>query len=248
MRGTTTKQWFVRLGTQHIGDLADPGSKGRAPRVQSVRAVRRDFTAAITNMRQQTEAANRPQEEKEEESKEGETDEEGMRDCHESDLLLLRVQRMLLPLLVKEEVLNQDSLWAPNVDSASVGAAIDSVGKELRQHREDALSSVLGTEQVPISAETEENDTVVPTLKKHGVNPKDKQAHESPLRDLRALNKKRAKSSTLHCTIRDNLTSAFVCIPSSKDFVGMKQNARKAKWLPDVLTAPSTTKKAFWTC
>jgi hypothetical protein len=78
---------------------------------------------------------------------------------------------------------------------------------------------------------------VVPTLKAYGVNLEDRRIHANLLKDLYVLNKKHTKSNTLHCRIQNKCTSAFVRIPSSKDFVGMKQNARKTKWLPDVLTA-----------
>jgi hypothetical protein len=32
VKGLKSKQWFVRLGTKYLGDLADPGINGRAPR------------------------------------------------------------------------------------------------------------------------------------------------------------------------------------------------------------------------
>ena len=72
---------------------------------------------------------------------------------------------MLLPLLMKEEMFNQDMFWAPDIDSALVGAAINSIGKELRQHRDDALSSILETKQLTISPNAEENANVVLPLK-----------------------------------------------------------------------------------
>ncbi len=65
----------------------------------------------------------------------------------------------------------------------------------------------------------------------------DRRVHENLLRDLFFLNKKHDKSNTLYCKIRNDFTSSFVHIPSSKGFVRMKENARKTKWLPDVLTA-----------
>ena len=66
-----------------------------------------------------------------EESKEqGENeDEEGTNDPNENDLVLLRVQRMLLPLLMKEEFLTQD-FWATDVDSAAVGDALSLIVTE----------------------------------------------------------------------------------------------------------------------
>jgi hypothetical protein len=230
IKGMKTKQWFVRLGSQYYGDLCDPGTKGRAPRVQNIRAKRRDFQDAICKLPPTQEAEPVEVEETKED------DDEDTCDRHENDLVLLRVQRMLLPLLMKEEFLYQD-FWSPDVDSAAVGAALHSIVTELRQHRDDSLSAILATVQAPTSPNTKESPSVVPTLKAYGVSLEDRRVHENLLRDLFFLNKKHDKSNTLYCKIRNDFTSSFVHVPSSKGFVRMKENARKTKWLPDVLTA-----------
>jgi hypothetical protein len=123
------------------------------------------------------------------------------------------------------------------VDSAAVGEALDLVVMELRQHQDDSLSAILDTEQAPISPNSKDNSTFVPTLKAYGVSTKDRRVHQNLLCDLYVLNRKHTKSNTLYCKIRKNFTSLFVHVPSSKGFVQMKENARKKKWLPDVLTA-----------
>jgi hypothetical protein len=89
LKGTKTKEWCVRLGSQHAGDLAEPGTGGRAPRVNNIRATRKCFRDVIAKTQQQTEA-DQP---REEESKEDdETEEEGAHsDPFENDLVLLRV-------------------------------------------------------------------------------------------------------------------------------------------------------------
>jgi hypothetical protein len=51
VKGLKTKQWFVRLGTQYIGDLSNPGIKGCAPRVTNIRAKQQgDFQDAISKL------------------------------------------------------------------------------------------------------------------------------------------------------------------------------------------------------
>jgi hypothetical protein len=99
-----SKQWFLRLGTQYYGDLCDPGTNGRAPRVQNIRSLRNGFKDTISGLastqQPQTPLANQPPQE----ATECDTEE----DPYESDLVLLRVQRMLLPLLLKDEILQQD--------------------------------------------------------------------------------------------------------------------------------------------
>jgi hypothetical protein len=124
--GLRTKLWFVRLGTEYVGNLSDPGSKGRAPRVQNIRAKRGDFQDAVAKLPRLHHAQFQVEESKEQGKNE---DEEGTNDPHENDLVLLRVQRMLLPLLMKEEFLTQD-FWATDVDSAAVGDALSLIVTE----------------------------------------------------------------------------------------------------------------------
>jgi hypothetical protein len=197
IKGMKTKQWFLRLGSQFYGDLRDPGTKGRAPRVQNIRAKRRDFHDAVSKLPSPRHEAELPEEEEEDASKAGHNEDE-TGDRHENDLVLLRVQRMLLPLLMKEEFLYKD-FWSPDVDSAAVGAALHSIVTELRQHRDDSLSAILATVQAPTSPATKESPSVVPTLKAYGVSLEDRRVHENLLRDLFFLNKKHDKSNTLYC-------------------------------------------------
>jgi hypothetical protein len=134
VKGLKSKQWFVRLGTNYLGDLADPGVKGCAPRVQNIRSLQIDFNDTISRLasqQQETEAAGRPAPAEEETATDCDTEQQ--QDRYESDLVLLRIQWMLLPLLLKEEYLNTD-FWASIVDSAAVGAALHSIVTEIQQH------------------------------------------------------------------------------------------------------------------
>jgi hypothetical protein len=73
VKGLKTKQWFIRLGTQYIGDLCSPGFKGRAPRVRNIRAKRKDFKDGISKLPAQQQAnLHQVEEEEEGELKEGE--------------------------------------------------------------------------------------------------------------------------------------------------------------------------------
>ena len=51
---TKTKQWFLRLGQEFYGDLSDPGTTGRAPRVQNIQSLRKAFKDSISALAQQT--------------------------------------------------------------------------------------------------------------------------------------------------------------------------------------------------
>ena len=87
VKGLKTKQWFVRLGTNYLGDLADPGVNGRAPRVQNIRSLQKDFNDTISWLasQQEMEAAGRPAPE-EDATTDSDTEQE---DPHKSDLVLL---------------------------------------------------------------------------------------------------------------------------------------------------------------
>jgi hypothetical protein len=161
-----------------------PGTKSQAPRVKNIRALRQDFKDTISALASQRQAeADHPllQKKKEEQqSTKGEIE-----DPHQSDLVLLRVQRILLPLLlVKEELLHTD-FWAPEVDLAAVEAALHSIEAELRQHRDNSLSGILQTVQAPTLPNTKENPTVLPKLKAYGVSLDDRRVHENTRNMLR---------------------------------------------------------------
>jgi hypothetical protein len=74
----------VLLGTQYYGDLSDPGTKGSAPRVQNIRAKRRDFQDAFSKVPSPRHEAELPEEEEEEEANEaGHNEETGNRHKHD---------------------------------------------------------------------------------------------------------------------------------------------------------------------
>jgi hypothetical protein len=109
---------------------------------------------------------------------------------------------------------------------------------EIRQHyRDDSLLAILKALQAPTSPNTKESPTMLPMLKAYGVSLDDQGVHGNLLWDLYVLNKKHGNSNILYCKIRSNFTSSFVHVPSSKGFVRMKKNARKTKWLLNMLTA-----------
>jgi hypothetical protein len=87
------------------------------------------------------------------------------------------------------------------VDLAAVGAALCSIVMELRQHWDDSLSAILETSQVPLSPNTKESPTLLPTLKAYGVSLDDRCVNENLLRDLYVVNKKHGNSYKLYCKI-----------------------------------------------
>jgi hypothetical protein len=186
VKGMKMNQWFCRLGTQYIGDMwCDPDTQGWVPVVRNIDAMRRVFQDEIS--RQQAHQAADPTEE---------GGEEDMKDTHESDLVLHQVWWMLLPLLVKKEILNKD-FWAPEIDWAAVGDALKNIVREIWQHRDNSLSSILETVRALTSPNTKANPAMVPMLKAYGVSLEDRRVHENLLRDFYVLNQKHEKSNTL---------------------------------------------------
>jgi hypothetical protein len=82
VKGLKTKQWFVRLGTMYYGDLCDPGTNRRAPRVQNIRSLRKDFNDTISGFASTQRQTDKASQAPDEEARECETEE----DPHESDL------------------------------------------------------------------------------------------------------------------------------------------------------------------
>jgi hypothetical protein len=69
----------------YYGDLPDPGTNSRAPRVQNIWSLRKDFKATISVL-----ASKQPAEEHQEEEAQDERDDCDMEeDPHEGDLVLL---------------------------------------------------------------------------------------------------------------------------------------------------------------
>jgi hypothetical protein len=108
---------------------------------------------------------------------------------------------------------------------------------EIRQHRDAALSEILGTNQEPVSPNTKENPQLCPTLKKYSIPLGDSRVHQSILKDLYFLNKKQHGTTTLQCNLGDNKMSSFPFIPSSKDYRGLQKNMKRTNWLSSVLAA-----------
>jgi hypothetical protein len=88
---------------------------------------------------------------------------------YENDLMMLSIQKKLLPLILKEEVLQTD-FWTM-VDSGLVESTMNEVVSDIRRHQDDTLSEILGT------------------LKKYGVPLDDTRGHRSLLKDLYSLSK-----------------------------------------------------------
>jgi predicted metal-dependent hydrolase len=114
-----------------------------------------------------------------------------------TDLTLLRMKTNLLPLLLKQDLLNLDALWSPVGDSSKIGSLILDIAKDLQQQKEEKLSEILGTIRVPVSPQRKQNPNNYPTLKQYGISLEDRRVHQSLLSELYHLIEKHDKAATL---------------------------------------------------
>jgi hypothetical protein len=133
-------------------------------------------------------------------------------------------------LLLKEEVMEMN--FFEDSYSAEVESAMNDIVAEIRQHRDNVLTDILGTIKEAVSPNMKNNSNICPALKKYGIPLDDNRIHGSILKDLYWLNKTRHGTMALQCNLGDNKLSSFVFIPSSEDYSFMK----KTKWLSSVLS------------
>ena len=109
-KGFQNQQRFVRVGSLHRGDALVPGTKGIGPRIRNIQDLRRNFrnsvlttTSELKDHRlctiQQIDTPVGPEIEEQSDS---------IQDEYENDFLSLRINKRLLPLLLKPDVLKSD--------------------------------------------------------------------------------------------------------------------------------------------
>jgi hypothetical protein len=76
----------------------------------------------------------------------------------------------LLPLLLKQDLLDLDAFWSPVRDSSKIASVILDITKDLRQQKEDKLSEILGTIRAPVSPQSKQSPNKYPTLKQYGIS------------------------------------------------------------------------------
>jgi hypothetical protein len=103
-----------------------------------------------------------------------------------NDLMLSQIKTQLLPLHLKEEVLEMS--FSTTVDSADVDSAMNDIVAEIRLHKDNALSDILGTVKEAVSPNTKYNTCICPALKKLGIPHDDTRVHQSILKDLYWIN------------------------------------------------------------
>jgi hypothetical protein len=123
------------------------------------------------------------------------------------------------------------------VDSGLAESAMNEIISDIQQHRDDALSEILGTTKEAVSPNTKNHSNICSALKKYGVPLDDTRVHQSILKDLYYLNKKRYGTMILQCDLGDNRMLSFVFVPSYKDQTRVRKNMTKTKWLTNLLLA-----------
>jgi hypothetical protein len=91
----------------------------------------------------------------------------------------------LLPLLLKQDIIDLDAFWSPAGDASKIASVILDIAKDLQQQKEDKLSDILGTIRAPVSLRSKQNPNKYPTLKQYGISLEERRGvHQSLLSEL----------------------------------------------------------------
>ena len=96
-----------------------------------------------------------------------EEESDSIQDEYENDFLWFRIKKRLLPLLLKPDVLESD-YWK-DADSKEVESVMSDILLEIREHREDMLSDILGVHHQPLSPNTKNDRRVCPTYQNFAI-------------------------------------------------------------------------------
>jgi hypothetical protein len=237
--GFKKSQHFIRVGAVNVSKMSKPGTNGLlGPRIHNVRTLQTNFINSIASRSTLFDGgAVSPQDQSSNTAAVTTVEDECVADPTAVGLTLMRMKTMLLPLLLKKEILDLDAFWSPVGDPSEIASVILDIAKDLQLQRDDKLSDILSTIQAPVSPQSKQNPNRYPMLKRYGVSLEDRRVHQSLLSELYHLNKKHHKTTTLHCNLGNNKLSSFVFVPFSKDFRRLKVNENLTKWFWNVLTA-----------
>ena len=157
-------------------------------------------------------------------------------------ILGIRLQNNLFGNLVPLLFENQGSSFTMKVyiNMEEVEKVLLGIVSDLQLEKEKELTEILGTEQVELSPNTEaKKQSTFPTMIKYGLPLGDPRVHRSLLRDLHRMNYKTTKKRTMYVNFGNNMDTALVTIPLSKDLERIKRNDRVHHWFPDLVDAIS---------
>ena len=216
LRGFSKSQHFIRVGAVHMSNMSKPGTMGLGPRIHNLRSLQTNFINSIAS---KSTVFGGGEASPQDQSRTGPatstratTENECQPDPTAVGLTLLRMKTNLLPLILKQELLDQDAFWSPVGDSEKIASVILDIAKDLQQQKDEKLSEILGTIRAPVSPRSQQNPHKYPTMKQYGVSLEDRRVHQSLLSELYHLNKKHDNTTTLHCNVGDNKLSSFVLV------------------------------------
>ena len=182
-RGFTNQVWFVKVGAKYWADAVAPGSMGDGPRIRNIRSLQNSFRDDVykTTMEQKKQQVETSVGSSEEPTITGEQEPADEENRYKDDLIMLSIRNKLLPLIVKEEVLQTD-FWTM-VDSGLVESTMNKIFSDIRKHQDDALSEILGTAKAAVSPNTKNNSNISSAMKKYGVPLDDPRIHQRLLKD-----------------------------------------------------------------
>ena len=106
------------------------------------------------------------------------------------ELVIIRIKTKLLPLLFKDEILRETSLWKEHIDVSILESVIDTINIEIKQKREEAVSNILQSQRVDFSPTAKAEKQFCSTLQYYVVPIHDNRITNNLLKDIFYLNKK----------------------------------------------------------
>lgn len=255
--GYSHRQWFVKVGTKKPREIGIAGEAEMPPRIRNIGSALRQFRATTEKLLLSKEASMFQADlapsasamvpcatqEGRNTMEKGNPDTESTEivdpDPPDTDLVLLRLKHQLLPLLFKEELL-QDAYelpWRSDINVNEIEDTLHEIASEIRHRRDDKLSRILGSRRMPLSPNSKVNKKFCATLKSYSIDLEDKDKTDALLRDLYFLNKKRFNSTTIMCEIKPGQVTQLICVPKSKDLECMQRNERRTGWFSSILSA-----------
>ena len=159
-RGFSKSQHFIRLGSVNMSNMSKPGTNGLGPRIHNVRSLQTNFINSIASKSTLFDGggASAPQDQSSNTAPAMDVEVECVPDPTAVGLTLLKMKTNLLPLILKQELLDLDAFWSPVGDSSQIVSVILDIAKDLQQQKDDKLSEILGTIRASVSPQSKQNE------------------------------------------------------------------------------------------
>jgi hypothetical protein len=133
IRGFSKSQHFIRVGSVNMSKMSKPGTIGLGPRIHNLRSLQTNFINSIASKSTIFDGGGASQDQSSHTAAAMNAEDKcGVPDPPTAtDLSLLRMKTNLLPLLLKQDLLDLDAFWSPAGDSSKIASVILDIAKDL---------------------------------------------------------------------------------------------------------------------